>query len=92
MKKLTFQKSGICNGVLRIQGIDVVWSKKAMCYVARVLFEPKRESVCVENEIIGMRLYAETERAMEKALHDECRLHHCKEDLEVIIPDQENVS
>lgn len=30
MKKLTFQKSGIYNGVLRIQGIDVVWSKKAM--------------------------------------------------------------
>ena len=65
MKKLTFQKSGIYNGVLRIQGIDVVWSKKAMCYVARVLFEPKRESVCVENEIVGMRLYAETERAMD---------------------------
>ena len=39
-----------------------------------------------------MRLYEETEWAMEKALQDECRLHHCKEDLEVLIPDQEKVS
>ena len=89
MKKLTFQRSCKHDGILQIQRIDVVWDKKTLCYVARLLFAPSRESVCAENEIIGMRLYAETERAMEKALQDECRLHHCKEDLEVMIPDQE---
>lgn len=88
MKKLTFQQKFRRHRIQRIQRIDVIWNTKAACYVARVLFTPEKASDCAENEIIGMRLYAETERAMEKALQDACTLYHCDTDMEVVIPDQ----
>ncbi len=51
----------------------------------KTVYLHRAESLSVrKTKLIGMELYAETERAMEKALQDECRLHHCKEDLEVI--------
>ena len=88
MKKLIFQQKFRRHRIQRIQRIDVAWNKKAACYIARVLFAPEKASDCAENEIIGMKLYAETERAMEKALQDACMLYHCEEDMMVVIPDQ----
>lgn len=88
MKNLFFPKKTQDKNVNRIRKIDVVWNEEVGCYVAKVLFVPKKETGCTENEIIGMRLYAETERAMEKALQDACTLYHCDADMEVVIPDQ----
>lgn len=88
MKKLFFSKETQDKNVNRIRKIDVVWNEEVGCYAAKVLFVPKKETGCTENEIIGMRLYAETERAMEKALQDACTLYHCEEDMMVVIPDQ----
>ena len=48
----------------------------------------RKPPTVLKNEIIGMKLYAETERAMEKALQDACTLYHCEEDMMVVIPDQ----